>query len=157
MAHEVESWGTTTTRDFIHLFLGDKLGSGSARDVYKHALDPTKVIKVETGARSFQNVQEFETWEEIKWTKWKKYFAPCHYISPCGIVLIQERTQPVPKEKLPKSLPNFFTDIKQANFGLLNGKVVCQDYAITLFMSYGLDKARDRKIKLSDWRIPEEN
>ena len=72
------------------------------------------------------------------WNDWsadkemKSWLAPCEAISPCGTVLLQGRTQPIPKEHYPKRLPKFFTDTKRSNFGLLEGRIVCHDYGLVV-------------------------
>lgn len=117
---------TTLAQDLAHTFLGNVLGSGVAREVYECAHDPQFVVKMENVAQSFQNVAEWYVWFDIKDTKWKKWFAPCQRISPCGTVLIQEKTEPI--DVLPKKVPSFFTDLKRDNWGLLDGQPVCHDY-----------------------------
>lgn len=90
---------------------------------------PDLVAKVETGSGSFQNVQEWEFWQAWCETKdVRRWLAPCADISPCGTILLQERTTPIPPGKFPDKMPDFLTDMKRSNYGLLKGKVVCHDY-----------------------------
>jgi len=96
-------------------------------------------------------------WHEVQFTPWARWFAPCRRISPCGIVLIQERTRPLPHGELPKELPDFFTDLKPENFGLIDGQVVCHDYALHLASSNWLGKAKMKKVKKDEWRLPDED
>lgn len=125
-----EFFTTTVSKDFLDLFAGKRIGSGIARTVYECNLDKTLVVKVEMRAQNFQNVQEWENWRWLKDVKKvASWLAPCVAISPCGIVLLQKRTKPVEKDELPKLIPKFLTDTKVGNFGKLNGKIVCHDYA----------------------------
>lgn len=108
---------------------GDFLGEGSARDVFEFRHDPTKVVKIETKSKSFQNVMEWDIWEWVRGHPLKKWFAPCHFLGGNGIVLIQSRTDPLPaKYRLPKRVPAILGDLKRENFGLLDGRLVAHDY-----------------------------
>jgi hypothetical protein len=140
------------TSDMFRLICGEKLGSGAYREVYRYALDTSLVIKIETGSQSFSNIIEWETWNEVRHTAgmkhdYAKYFAPCIAISPCGTLLLQKYARPVCLEELPKEVPRFFTDLKQANFGIYNGNFVCLDYGMHLLMTHGLSN----KKRKADW------
>lgn len=130
-------WSLTVLSDFARLFCGDRLGEGIGREVYALATDPSKVVKVERGEGSFQNVIEWETWGDLKGTRHAKHLAPCHWISPCGIVLIQTRVQPLTPEHEKARLPSFLCDFKRTNYGVLNGRVVCCDYGTNLLLNHG--------------------
>lgn len=140
------------TGDLFRLVCGEKLGRGVSREVYRCALDPTIVFKIEADAGSFQNIIEWETWDTVRFTAgmkndYAKYFAPCIAISPCGTVLVQKYARPVDYTELPEDVPKFFTDLKKENFGLLDGKFVCIDYGNNLLMTNGLTT----KTKKADW------
>lgn len=131
--------------DAIMCLLGPKVGEGQFRAVYEHALDPTKVIKVEYGHErkevhdsvknnSFCNVQEYLLYREIEGLKgslsWvKDWFAPIHWISPSGHILCMERTFEKENIKRPSKVPEFLLDVKSSNFGWIGDKFVCHDYA----------------------------
>jgi hypothetical protein len=140
-------------RELWNLICGSVLGQGSARTVYEHCLDSGLVLKVESGAGSFQNVLEWETWEQVRDTEHARWFAPCVAISPCGGVLVQRRT--VQPKAYPDLVPNFFTDLKLTNFGTLlpykdeEERFVCHDYGFTRLMGLGLTK---RMAKPNWWR-----
>lgn len=34
--------------------------------------------------------------------------------------------------KMPETIPTFLTDLKRENFGLIDGRIVCVDYAMTI-------------------------
>lgn len=131
--------------DLIMCMLGPIVASGNFRDVYSHAIDPTKVLKVEYGhekkeqhdsvmQNSFCNIQEFLLWREIEGLKgrfaWvKEWFAPVEWISPSGHVLCMQKTEQLPDRKRPDRIPEFLWDVKQENFGWIEDNFVCHDYA----------------------------
>lgn len=121
------------------------LGNGVARHVYPYGLDSRLVIKFER-EESHQNVAEWQVWNHVKHTDLAKWFAPVEFISPCGRILIQRRTQPFETDrKLPDRIPSFFTDTKIDNWGLLKGKPVCHDYGYHLMLEKGMS-SRMRKV-----------
>lgn len=117
--------------DFNALFVGKKLGGGYSREVYEHNLDPNVVIKIESwDTRDFANASEWNLWRQADgYPEVRRWLAPCLHISPNGTILIQARTTPI--KRMPKELPDFFTDVKPANLGLYKGRVVVHDYALT--------------------------
>lgn len=135
--------------DFAALFCGEPLGEGSSRKVFVLSTDPTKVIKIEAGSGSFQNILEWQTWEALSFTKLAKYLAPYHRISPCGIVLIQSRVFPLPPDREKVKMPEFLTDTTRDNFGILEGRVVCADYGSTTLIHHGASAV---KMRQPDWR-----
>ena len=119
--------------DFFGLICEDRLGEGEYRSVYSCRVNPDIVIKVERDRdwRSFANVKEHAVWWE-----WRdkpsvaRWLAPCTQLSPDGRFLLQRRAQPLPPAfQLPSALPGFLADLKPSNFGLLDGELVCVDYA----------------------------
>ena len=125
--------------DLCNLMCGKWLGGGIGRGVYALGIDESLVIKIETASTSFQNIMEWETWTslELDETDAMDWFAPCHFISPCGTILIQARTKPMDKSQAPKKLPAFFTDVKYQNFGWYEGRIVAHDYGYNKFVSLG--------------------
>lgn len=124
--------GNLQVAEYNSIFLGPLLGRGIGRRVYVNKYDPDTVIKIEDGAQSFQNVAEWETWRYLQFGKLKDWLAPCVAISSCGTMLVQKRADPLPRNyKLPTALPEFITDTKPANFGLIKGKFVLVDYGFT--------------------------
>lgn len=126
----IDRLGPTVLRDLAYTFCGEKLGGGVFRRVYVLKIDPTKVVKIENGSQSFCNILEWQTWDAVEYDKKRsRWLAPCRFISPCGAILIQDRTTAIRPEELPKRIPHFLNiDAKQANWGLLNGVAVCHDY-----------------------------
>ncbi len=139
---------TTLSKDFLDIFLGQQIGFGCFREVYECNTDPSVVIKVEYKSVSFNNIFEWDTWQKLRYTVHHKWLSPCRFISPCGRILIQDKTEPVSYKELPKFLPVFLTDIKKENFGMLDGKIVCHDYGSNLILENGLSN----KVRRVEWR-----
>lgn len=151
MAAEVdvnEAFSCTTARDLRDLILGDYMMTGTHRIVYGHAADDTCVIKMERYYNSFRNVMEWEVWKEVRDTPFARWFAPILAISANGRFIVQKRTTPLPKEKLPTEIPAFMADIKAENWGLYKGKPICHDYANNLLIAKGMTN----RLKKADWR-----
>lgn len=113
----------------LEVLIGKKIGQGAYRYVYHCRIDPKLVVKFEGTARNFANAHEYDIWMQLQHTAMEKWVAPCRFISPCGSVLLQDKTTPVlDKKDLPRKVPELFGDLKQDNWGWLNGRVVCHDY-----------------------------
>lgn len=121
--------------DFFDFFCGAELGEGTSRTVYEFRLDPMYVIKIqrtEKDKTAFQNVSEFDTWTNINGhhKELAKFLAPCWNISSCGRVLLMRKTEKIKdNQRMPKKIPEFLSDTKTQNWGVIEGKVVCHDYA----------------------------
>jgi len=128
--------------------IGKRLDGGVARDVYGLKFPPegcASVVKFETVAKSFQNIIEWEVWNQVVGTKWEKWFAPCCSIGDCGIALIQRQTTPL--IAFPKRIPSFMTDNKKCNWGEYEGRPVCHDYGIMAAISI-----KGAKMVKVEWR-----
>lgn len=134
-------------KDFFNLATKDRIGYGMSREVWSSDLFPDCVIKVEDKTGKFQNIVEWETWNRVKGTEFEKWFAPCRWISPNGIVLIMEKTAPLCK--YPEKMPVFLGDFKRTNYGSYKGHIVCHDYGTNLLFEYGMSK-RLRKVNWWD-------
>ncbi len=134
-------------RDLFWAVCGDHLGGGMSRETYACTLNPDWVVKVEDGARTFQNVVEWQIWTEAQDTEAAKWLAPCHFISPNGSILIQSRTIPARESEYPVRLPAFLTDTKRANYGMLGRRFVCHDYGTALVLSCGLST----RLRKAEW------
>lgn len=123
-------------QDAFNLLCGDKLGEGIHRTVFACRLRPELVVKVESGDdwRYFANVLEMRFWNDNQhFDKVAHWLAPCEYLSPDGRILLQRRIEPLrAADELPEKLPSFLTDVKRDNFGILDGRIVCADYAMTI-------------------------
>lgn len=122
--------------DAFNLLCGEKLGSGSFRDVFLCAVDHSLVVKVEHGSREedwrqFHNFREWLFWESEYEKSVRKWLAPCIKLSPDGRLLLQKRVEPLRPHEYPKKLPAFMTDLRINNLGWFEGRVVACDYAYT--------------------------
>lgn len=149
-------FGDVVRNDFMGMFLGELLGHGTARMVYTLQRQPHLVVKVESNAHSFQNVAEWQLWEDLKGTEFAKWLAPCRVISACGSVLIQDRTMPLRVGKdfqeFPTELPTFLSDLKPSNFGKIGRQIVAHDYAVNNTIFHGIKNGvKMRKISRKDW------
>lgn len=111
-----------------------------SRDVYDSKMLPDSVVKVESAAGFFQNVMEWEAWQRLKDTEFAKWLAPCEWISPSGTVLIMKKTIPARDREYLDRMPAFLSDLKKANYGMYNGRLVCHDYGTHLLMDHGMTK-----------------
>lgn len=130
------------------IFLGDMIGSGQSREVYVLHGDERVVVKIEQGARQFQNVEEWALWNWVRETPMARWFAPCVSISSAGSILIQKRVTPMRENERPKLLPSFLCDLKPENFGMYRGAIVCCDYGTALS---SIRKTSKRMVK-PKWR-----
>lgn len=122
---------TTVNRDFFYMILGDVLGAGEYRIVYEHLHRDDLVLKFEPNAHAFQNIAEWDFWNDNRGRKSvARWLAPCEFISPCGIILAMKRTTKPQHADYPKTVPEFLTDLKHKNFGMLDGKLVAHDYGL---------------------------
>lgn len=135
---------TTVSRDLLGIVFGKRLGRGMSRQVYEFLPNPKLVIKVELYGRAFQNILEYEFWEQYKHAKEiRPWLAPVHRISSCGIYMLQERTASVERNELPASIPKWITDEKTENWGRIGKRFVLHDYAYTLAnLPLGMKKRR---------------
>lgn len=132
--------GGTFSTDLADLMFGQILGTGESRAVFENRLDPTTVIKVERRSRSFHNVAEWDTWHNFVGTPLEPWLAPCLQISACGVYLIQKKTVVAAAKDYPEKVPSFFTDLKYSNWGLLEDRLVCHDYANSTLYRPGAHK-----------------
>lgn len=125
------NFSNTVATDLLRAFCGEVVGSGVARTVYECTVRPDLVVKVETVSASFQNVMEWELWQKFKDNKSvSKWLAPCELMSPCGTVMVQHRTTPLARDRYPAKLPEFLTDQKWSNYGMIGDRFVCHDYGM---------------------------
>jgi hypothetical protein len=140
-------FSNTISNDLFALVAGKIVDIGSTREVFRDSRDTNHVLKFETGAQRFQNVMEWETWQVVKWTPQKFWFAPCADISPNGSILVMKYCRDMEDDELPEELPAFFADIKRSNFGIYDGHVVARDYG----NSYLIDRGLTRKMRKVEW------
>lgn len=134
--------------DLKALTFGKVLGAGIHRKVGVYELDKTLVLKVATDAPNI-NLLENEVWQMVEHTDLAKWFAPCVEVSPSGIFLLQKRIEMRPKSEYPNMIPSFFTDTKYSNYGWIDGKFVCCDYANVL--STSMSHKWSARLKKAEW------
>jgi len=148
----IDYFHSTVAQEFFYLFCGEQIGEGQFRQVYRHGTDPSLVVKFDLTNAGFHNVQEWLLWREAEDCGYdiRHWLAPCCAISQSGSVLIQQRTDSLPRASLPAWVPSVLTDLKPDNWGLLDGRPVCHDYALTLLY----DKALFGKLRVrpAEWR-----
>lgn len=131
---------------------GKPLGHGDSREVYACAFDDEYVVKIEQGARSFDNSVEWALWHDrlsrVEWAS--KLFAEPVAISPCGSVMIQRRTEPA--REFPHWVPDIWGDLKIENFGMLDGRLVCHDFGNSFFNSSQLGE-KPRLVQAKWWSV----
>jgi len=135
---------------------GDELGRGTSRVVYVDRLDPDYVFKCSTYGDPIQNVLEFKMFEAVHWDATaegdkraevaREWLAPVNYLSNDGLLLRQRRTTPIAADQLPAKVPAFLADLKRANFGMLDGRVVAHDYGYMPGGGFSV------AMKRADWR-----
>lgn len=125
--------------DAFNLLCGDLLGSGIHRKVFECRIRKDLVVKVEDNEpkyawRAFANAYEMQFWDDHRMVeRVKRWLAPCEWMSQDGLILLQKRVTPLPLDyKLPDKMPTFLTDLKPANYGLYEGRLVCVDYSATI-------------------------
>lgn len=146
-----EHFVTTLARDVSDLSIGKHISTGTTRAVYQYANTTDQVLKLENNAYSFCNIYEHQIWDRVRDTEFAKWFAPVIHISSNGVALVMRRTQPARLEDLPKHIPAFFTDVKAENFGWMDGRIVCHDYAFHRFIERGMTK----RMRLANWESKE--
>jgi hypothetical protein len=109
---------------------GERLGSGIHRRTYVYLPDTSCVLK-EAIDEVWPNAAEMQFWLNSQFVKdISMHLAPCVWLSSDARFLIQKRARPVDYDALPLTMPSFLTDIKRSNFGMLDDRLVCIDYAM---------------------------
>lgn len=159
-----KSFHQAVQADFNELMLGELLGTGLSREVYVNRMNPRQVVKLEQDG--FQNVTEHLIWSAVCDTPWAPWFARCHWISPNGRVLIQERGfLPKKAPPMPELVPSFVTDARECNLGVIRGRWALCDYGFTGLLEAGLNNFRwvertespevERpKVIFREWELP---
>jgi len=135
--------------DAFNRLCGKLLGEGIHRKVFECRLRDDLVVKVESEEnwRYFANVLEMRFWNDHEhYKKVADWLSPCEYLSPDGRILLQRKASPIVElSVLPEQVPAFLSDLKPENFGMLDGRLVCLDYALTI-------PNPSTRLKKVDWR-----
>jgi len=96
------------------------------------------VVKVAKSTRKITaNRREWQIWQALKDTDKARYLAPCIAISSDNKILIQQRAYPS-EISMPRA-PGWLTDMKPANCGWIDDRLVSIDYdSITIVKRLGL-------------------
>jgi len=118
--------------DLLTLLLGERLGEGVSRAVYRHACWPDQyVVKVsklqQDWGHDFQNIAEWELWHAAG-ESLRLWLAPCVHLSRLGTAMVQVYCEPCPTHLIPKKAPAILEDMHGGNWGVLNGRPVALDY-----------------------------
>lgn len=134
--------------EFFNFTCGELLGSGTSRFVFEYRPDKKYVVKIDC-SNVMSNNMEWQIWHEIQFIdKLQIWFAPVTSMSTSGRVMLQRRCKTgIPYNQYHLKIPDFFTDLKYENWGMLNGKMVCFDYASTKF----LDLSMNYKLVSAKW------
>lgn len=146
-------------RQAFNLLCDEKIGQGMSRTVYSSKLLPHCVIKVEDSHAKFQNIVEWETWHAAIGTKASAWLAECKWISGDGSILVMERTRPAAPSEIPAKVPDWLTDFKRSNYGMVattwqhgakkgqpgKSRFVCHDYGTNLAIDRVLESNKLRK------------
>ena len=110
--------------------LGDRIGTGGHREVYKHTSDETLVIKKVKNNNVSYNKSEYKTWVQSMYLGFSNWLVPCVHISMDNIYLVQLFGKPIEKEEVPENIPHFlmydWTNPRQ--WVKINGQVKMCDY-----------------------------
>lgn len=91
-------------------------------------------------------------WGAARGSPAEVWLAPCIQISEGGRELIMRRTEPMSDPVWAAlRVPAFFDDVTPENWGLLDGRPVCHDYACTSALSRGLAVGELRQAATSVW------
>ena len=136
-------------QDLVRFCLGDFIASGKYRTVFDWDLKPNTIVKYCHSENCQPNWTEYAIWQAVKDTKNSKWFCPVIDISPCGRFLLMKKAKALKStDRLPKKLPNFFSDIHTGNFGWIGKQLVCFDYQ---FIERGIDLAFNTNMRDADW------
>ena len=136
-------------QDLLRMCVGDFIAAGEYRSVFDWSLKKGVVVKYCHKDDCSPNWTEYSIWNAVKGTKYEKWFCPVLEISPCGSFLLMKKARSIKEtDKLPKKLPNFFTDIHTGNFGWIGSQLVCTDYQ---FISRALDLSFNTNMRDVDW------
>ena len=146
-------WRPAVQRDINIVLFGKRLDQGATREVFEwHMHEKKYVIKVEEGD-TFHNIEEHKIWCCVEGTEYEKWFAPVFRITPGGHALIMRRTREARKgdPEFPKEIPDFFVDVRYRNWGILDGRWVCHDYAYHNIIKAGLQNVKMVEKQPENW------
>jgi len=130
--------------DIFNLLVGRKIGRGIHRSVHRLRFSPELVVKVahsESGRRA--NLKEYLIWDIAECSRHARWLAPVRACSTDGSFLVMDYAHPASRKDFPRRVPAFLSDLQYDNFGILDGRLVCVDYAnAELELARGEEEAR---------------
>lgn len=130
----------------FQILCGKFIGEGQSRIVYDCAILPGYVVKIEKEADTWHNQKEYLFYQSVYYqSEVTKWLCPIKWVSENGRIMIQKKASPITsknRKNLPKRVPAFLSDIKEANYGFIGEQLVCWDYSSSLDLSssYALGK-----------------
>ena len=118
-----------------------EIGRGTTRKVFAIDGNLHWVVKYEMyGEAPLANMMEYSIWKACEhYEPGRKWLAPCGPLDLGGKFLLQRRVATPPDDFVwPDRIPNWLTDTKKRNFGLLDGRLVACDYAMDLPLAKGI-------------------
>ena len=109
-------------RNIVNNYTPIKAGSG--RYIYQYGDCVIKAAELDLR----QNLIEACIWEDYGETDIGGWLSPVVARTPCFRAIIMKMTTPIEYEELPHKVPQFLTDNKVENWGILEGVPVCHDY-----------------------------
>ncbi|MFT4075203.1 MAG: hypothetical protein QM647_06685 [Asticcacaulis sp.] len=115
--------------DDLHPFIGEQVGIGVNRTVYRHNGRDDVVIKVQNRLPCRANFTEWLLWNQMHGQPaLRALFARVWGLSDSGRYLVMERLLSLDERPLPP-FPAFVIDRKRENYGLsVDGLIKCLDY-----------------------------
>jgi hypothetical protein len=132
---------------FINKHCGKLLGKGLYRDVYELKGDKDYVIKIQRAMTQgdFSNALEWNYYQRNEdWDRLIRWLAPAIAIDETSQILVQRRAIFKTIDKYPEKMPSIFSDFKIQNYGWIDKKFVCVDYA-------GLLLGNTLRLKRAKW------
>lgn len=145
-------FGPFVSEEIIRMVCGKKIGEGATRLVYEHAMDATKVVKVEPDGHSWHNANEAQVWNTLRGTPLAKWLCPVFLFSPYGRVIVMGRCPPIQRQQVPRLIPAFLNhDVKTENWGMWNDHPVCLDYGLSSIFDFLFRKGAPGRLVKAKW------
>lgn len=113
--------------------LGEFLGRGRSREVYASPIDENIVIKIAYNPQGIMdNADEWTLWCLSKDRELRNWLCPIIGVFGDGRVLYMKKVEHTSKDELRRfeEVPAIIEDVHTDNWGILDGRLVCFDYAV---------------------------
>lgn len=115
---------------FLSIIEGEAFAQGTRRTAHRVIGDPDVIVKQMRHPYPGSNFTEHLIWVAVSETDLQSIFGRCLSISVSGKFLMMERLDDITKSDwadIP-ALPDWVTDPKPENFGILNSQIKVRDY-----------------------------